>query len=103
MEKNASIEKGIQVLQALNVPPYMFKIGDICAKTGLNRTIVYRILATYEAYDIVTRDDVTGRYKVGPGLYQLGIKFIVNSNYRGQMEKLLDEIAGITKESVGMA
>lgn len=103
MEKNASIEKGIQVLQALNIPPYMFKISDICAKTGLNRTIVYRILATYEAYDIVTRDDATGRYKVGPGLYQLGIKFIINSNYRGQMEKLLDEIAGITKESVGMA
>ena len=105
MEKqsNSSIEKALIVLEALGSEPYEYTIQQLAAKTGINVTTMYRILYQLGAHDMVSLNEETKKYKVGPNAYHVGSAYIYNDNYMGMLQDILAEISQITQESVGLA
>ena len=67
-----SVARAAELLKALGAhggPATVFDLADRC---GLNRSTVWRILATLEDEGLVERDPATGRYEIGYALVALG-------------------------------
>lgn len=101
--KLTSIEKSIMILEILGSEPYCFKPVDLAKKLGFNRSSVYRILQTLLRSDLVILDQETDMYKIGPGMYHIGMTYLYRNSFMSKINDILAEISEITKESVGMA
>lgn len=100
---HTSIDKAVDLLEQLAMPPYEYKPAELAALTGLNRSSVYRLLGVLQARELVACDSEGERYKIGPGLYYVGMKYLYNNNFHSVIQNILDEISGKIKESVGLA
>ena len=102
-ETTTSIEKSYFILEQLAMPPYEFKVAELASILGMNRSSVYRILQILKSRDLVIFSAATERYKIGPAMYHIGMKYLYNNNFSSRIVDLLSEISDKTKESVGMA
>jgi DNA-binding IclR family transcriptional regulator len=102
-DKTGSIDKALTLLDVLAVEPYAFTVPEIVAKTGFNRTTVYRTLQILLKRDYVHLDKEREKYQVGHGVYHVGTIYLHNNHYQDKVMEILAEISGLTKESVGMA
>lgn len=103
MDNASSIDKAIAILGLLSDPPYIYKAADLCRKSGFSRPTVYRTLAVLERNGLVIRQPESAQYRVGPGLYHMGIAYVNALSYKAVIEETLHEIAEYCKESVGIA
>lgn len=100
---HTSIDKAVDLLEQLAMPPYEYKPAELAALTGLNRSSVYRLLGILQARELVACDKEGEYYKIGPGLYYVGTKYLYNNNFHSVIQNILDEISSRIKESVGLA
>lgn len=100
---HTSIDKAVDLLEQLAMPPYEYKPAELAALTGLNRSSVYRLLGILQARELVACDNEGEYYKIGPGLYHVGTKYLYNNNFHSVIQNILDEISSKIKESVGLA
>ncbi len=98
-----SLRKALVILDALSRPPFEFKVAEISRMTTINRTTVHRILSTLTGEDFLIHTAATNKYKIGPMLYHVGSIYVDNFKYGKEIEETLQEVADITKESVGFA
>jgi len=92
--------KAIQIMLALAHSKDSMSIQEISAVTFLSQSTVHRILQELIAAEYVTKDDLTKRYLVGTGLFELAMTvrtshFLINAAAEG-MQKLNE----ITKETI---
>lgn len=66
-----SIERGLQVLKALNATP-ISSLQDVYRLTGIPKPTLLRILHTFEQSGVVSRRLADGRYRIGTSLTRLG-------------------------------
>lgn len=99
----SSLEKGLFLLELFQEPPHRFTLSEVVSLTGMNRTTAYRNLATLENRGYLARDPGGKSYRLGPANYMLGNLYLYSGNYVERIYNLLEEIAEITRESVGMA
>lgn len=100
---HTSVDKAVDLLEQLAMPPYEYKPAELAALTGLNRSSVYRLLGVLRARELVACDSSGERFKIGSGLYHIGTKYLYNNNFHSVVQNILDELSGMLKESVGMA
>ena len=65
-----TLSRGIRVLELLSDTQSPMTIAEISEKSGLHRSIAYRILRTLEDHSLVARDE-SGKFQCGPGLAAL--------------------------------
>jgi DNA-binding IclR family transcriptional regulator len=66
-----AVERALLLLEevaASDVPP---SAPEIARRAGVNRGTAWRLLSTLEHFDLVERDELTGRYSVSYGLVRL--------------------------------
>lgn len=70
-----SVQRAADVLRALATaqPPDGLTAIDVAARTGLDRTVVHRLLRTLAAEELVAAG--SGRYALGPAAFVLGQSF----------------------------
>lgn len=102
-ETVTSIEKSYMILDQLALPPYEYKVAELSALLRLNRSSVYRILQILKNRELVIFSPDTEKYKIGPAMYHIGMKYLYNNNFSSRIVDILSEISDKTKESVGMA
>lgn len=71
-----SVENALDVLEALCDEPDDVQISRLSEKLGMNKTSVFRLLATFENRGYVEREELTGRYRLGLSAYEIGQKFL---------------------------
>lgn len=98
-----SIEKALALLDLFGKEPYMYTVAELCEKTGMNRTTVYRDLSAMEAQGLLMRQEGDRYYTIGPLMYRMGNLYLQNAHYEEKVLTVLEEIAAKTKESVGLA
>src|SRR2546428_12435324 len=49
-------------------------LNDLVTLTGIRKTTAFRILFTLEAARCVVKDSDSGKYRLGPGLFELAAK-----------------------------
>ncbi|MBH5336727.1 helix-turn-helix domain-containing protein [Streptomyces pactum] len=70
-ETSQTLDRGLRVLKLLADTDHGLTVTELSNKLGVNRTVVYRLLATLEQHALVRRD-IGGRARVGLGVLQLG-------------------------------
>jgi DNA-binding IclR family transcriptional regulator len=69
-ETSQTLDRGLRVLRALAESPSGMTITALAAEIGVNRTVVYRLVATLEQHGLARRDG-SGRLHVGLGVLAL--------------------------------
>lgn len=69
-ETAQTLARGVRVLEVLAATPGGLTVTELAARLEINRTVVYRLVATLEQHGLVRRD-VRGRFLVGLGVLQL--------------------------------
>lgn len=105
MEENklTSIQKIKAIMSFLSIKPYKYKVAKISEGTGINRATVYRILYELMEDGFVIQDENTGKFTIGPTLYNIGMVYLNNCNYQSKMLEILEQASELTKESIGLA
>lgn len=70
-ETSQTLDRGLRVLKLLADTDHGLTVTELSQKMGVNRTVVYRLLATLEQHSLVRRD-LGGRARVGLGVLRLG-------------------------------
>jgi DNA-binding IclR family transcriptional regulator len=70
-ETSQTLDRGLRVLKLLADTDHGLTVTELSNKLGVNRTVVYRLLATLEQHALVRRD-LGGRARVGLGVLSLG-------------------------------
>ncbi|BDH03563.1 MULTISPECIES: IclR family transcriptional regulator [Streptomyces] len=70
-ETSQTLDRGLRVLKLLADTDHGLTVTELSGKLGVNRTVVYRLLATLEQHALVRRD-LGGRARVGLGVLRLG-------------------------------
>ncbi|MBN6051675.1 helix-turn-helix domain-containing protein [Nonomuraea sp. RK-328] len=102
MEAAGTLERGLAVLRALTAEPARrTRATDLVHITGLARSTVDRILATYARLDYVRFD---GRdLRLAPRLMELGEAYLVCGGLRDPLAPLAERLAEELDESVSLA
>lgn len=69
-ETSQTLDRGLRVLKLLADTDHGLTVTELAMKLGVNRTVVYRLLATLEQHSLVRRD-LGGRARVGLGVLRL--------------------------------
>ncbi|MCM2419606.1 helix-turn-helix domain-containing protein [Streptomyces sp. SID13666] len=69
-ETSQTLDRGLRVLKLLADTDHGLTVTELATKLGVNRTVVYRLLATLEQHALVRRD-LGGRARVGLGVLGL--------------------------------
>jgi len=76
-----SLDRGIELLEILGNHRHGMGIAELGDSLGADRSTVYRALMTLMNRGYVTRDPVTGKYQLGPGIHDLAMNALeVESN-----------------------
>ena len=70
-EISQTLDRGLRLLDAVALEPAGYSIGELAERLDLNRTVVYRLVATLERHGLAHRDS-SGRVTAGLGLIPLG-------------------------------
>lgn len=88
-----SVENALDVLEALCEESDDVRISRLSEKLNMNKTSVFRLLATLENRGYVEREQGSGKYRLGLSAYEIGQKFLSRmgllSKARPVMEKLV--------------
>lgn len=71
-----SVDNALNVLEALSEAGDDIRISHLSEKLGMNKTSVFRLLATFENRGYVERELETGRYRLGLSAYEIGQKLL---------------------------
>lgn len=69
-ETSQTLDRGLRVLEVLAASPRGLTVTALAAQVGVNRTVVYRLLATLEQHGLARRDS-SGLVHVGLGVLAL--------------------------------
>jgi DNA-binding IclR family transcriptional regulator len=69
-ETSQTLDRGLRVLRTLAETPGGMTITALAARIGVNRTVVYRLVATLEQHGLARRD-AAGRLHIGLGVLAL--------------------------------
>jgi DNA-binding IclR family transcriptional regulator len=69
-ETSQTLDRGLRVLKLLADTDHGLTVTELAVELGVNRTVVYRLLATLEQHTLVRRD-LGGRARVGLGVLRL--------------------------------
>jgi DNA-binding IclR family transcriptional regulator len=92
-ETSQTLDRGLRVLDVLAKSPGGLSITELATVVGVNRTVVYRLVATLEQHGLARRDSA-GRLHVGLGVLALArglqpvLRELANPVLRGLAEEL---------------
>jgi DNA-binding IclR family transcriptional regulator len=69
-ETSQTLDRGLRILDLLAHTPAGRSVAELAVDLGVGRTVVYRLLATLEAHQLVRRDSA-GRVALGTGALRL--------------------------------
>src|SRR5689334_4411838 len=92
-ETSQTLERGLRVLHVLADSPAGLSITELSAAVGVNRTVVYRLVATLEQAGLARRDS-SGRLHVGLGVLALarGLQPVLRSLANPVLRALAEEL-----------
>jgi DNA-binding IclR family transcriptional regulator len=67
-----SVERALEVLRALAAEPRPLRLADVQRRTGLQKTIAFRLLKTLESAGFVEQDLTAGGFRIGVRAFEVG-------------------------------
>ena len=71
-----SVENALDLFEALCEGEPEVRISQLSDRLGMNKTSIFRLLATFENRGYAEKNQKSGKYKLGPSAYDLGQKLL---------------------------
>lgn len=97
-----SIDRMAAILAALEQAPEQ-NLEQVARASGLNESTALRYLLSLSKYAFVERDEASGRFRLGLGLFRLGMRSIGFRDAVSVAEPLMEELRRRFGESVNFA
>lgn len=98
-----SVENALNVLEALCEEEGEVRVSRLSEKLGMNKTSVFRLLATFENRGYVERGDTSGKYRLGLSAYEMGQKFLLKMGVLRKARPVMDRLVRECNEAVYLA
>lgn len=95
-----SVENALDVLEALCDEGDEVRISRLSEKLGMNKTSVFRLLATFENRGYVERENGSGKYRLGLSAYEIGQKFLSRMGLLRKAKPIMERLVRDCNESV---
>lgn len=98
-----AVENALDVLEALSEEDEDVRISQLSEKLQMNKTSVFRLLATFENRGYVEREEASGKYRLGLSAYEIGQKFLSRMTLLRQARPVMERLARACNEAVYLA
>jgi len=95
-----SVENALAVLEALCEEGEEFRISQLSEKLGMNKTSIFRLLATFENRGYVEREKGSGKYRLGLSAYEMGQKFLSRMGLLRKARPVVERLVRQCNEAV---
>ncbi|MBC7227933.1 MAG: IclR family transcriptional regulator [Thermoflexales bacterium] len=98
-----SLVKGIKLLEVLADTGRAMGVSELSRTLGLDKSTVYRLLATLKARGYVEQDPETRKYAVGPKMIAVSSRILGNNDVYLQARPVMKRLLQETRETVHLA
>jgi IclR family transcriptional regulator, KDG regulon repressor len=98
-----AVENALDVLEALSEIDDDVRISQLSEKLAMNKTSVFRLLATFENRGYVEREERSGKYRLGLSAYEIGQKFLSRMGLLRHARPVIERLARGCNEAVYIA
>ncbi|PLX78942.1 MAG: IclR family transcriptional regulator [Desulfuromonas sp.] len=95
-----SVENALDVLEALSESGEEVRISSLSQRLGMNKTSVFRLLATFETRGYVERTDGDSKYRVGLSAYEIAQKLLSRMGLLRKAKPVMEKLVTTTNEAV---
>ena len=100
---NQSIKKAMQIMALFSGRDKELSLAEICRRTDLHKSIVYRILVTLESEGWLARNFTTNKYMLGMKLLSFSAAILDNMVIKEIALPAMKRLADVTGETVVLA
>jgi IclR family transcriptional regulator, acetate operon repressor len=101
--KGASVISNVfAVLRCFSVEEPLLGVTEIASRVGLHKSTVSRILAMLEQEDVVERDEISRRFRLGMGIIAVAGPLLADLDVRRIAYPVLRELAERTRETASL-
>lgn len=98
-----SVENALNVLEALCDEGDEVGISQLSERLGMNKTSVFRLLATFENRGYVERETRSGKYRLGLSAYEIGQKLLSRMGLLRKARPVMEHLVRECDEAVYLA
>lgn len=98
-----SVDNALDVLEALCEEGDEVRISQLSERLGMNKTSVFRLLATFENRGYVEREKGSGKYRLGLSAYEMGQKFLSRMHLLRKAKPVMERLVRQVNEAVYLA
>jgi DNA-binding IclR family transcriptional regulator len=95
-----TVQKAIHLLSEIGGGSSGIRLADLVQRSGLSKTVCFRLLTTLESEGMVMRDESSGGYVLGLKFIELAGRSLSRNTLRSQAAPIMDELARRTGDSV---
>ena len=93
------LDRALAILDVLSAGPDL-SLGDISDKLDLHKSTAHRLTMVLERHRLIERNSVSGRYRLGLKLFELGSSAISQLDLRERARPVLEQLVLETGETV---
>lgn len=98
-----SVDNALDVLEALCEEGEEVRISQLSQRLGMNKTSIFRLLATFENRGYVEKEQKSGKYKLGLSAYEIGQKFLSRMGLLNKAKPVIERLARECNEALYLA
>jgi DNA-binding IclR family transcriptional regulator len=95
-----SVARAVEILRALASAARGLGVTEVADRLAVAKPTAFALLKTLEAGQLVNQDRVTGKYRLGPALLELGNAYLETHELRARSVVWADSLATRTNEAV---
>lgn len=101
--KVKSVDRALHLLEIMAEENREVGLVELCKKTHINTTTLYRLLQTLKGRGFIAQNSYTGRYRLGPKLVELGHVVVEQIELRRIALPFLQELMEKTGKTANLA
>jgi DNA-binding IclR family transcriptional regulator len=97
-----SVQRALRIVRLFDSWHPEWSAAELTRRSGLRRTTAFRLIKTLEAEEVLAVNPATGKYFLGPAVYQFAYVWIAEASLARIASPHLERLANATDESVGL-
>jgi len=98
-----SLQKALRILLHVGDSRRELGVTQVAVALNMNKTTVHRLLNALARFDLIEKNPISERYRLGLRLHDLGTKAVESRTLRSEARPFLTEMSRRSKESVSLA
>jgi len=97
-----SVQRALRIVRLFDSGHPEWSAAELTRRSGLRRTTAFRLIKTLEVEELITLNPGTGKYFLGPAVFQLAYVWIAQASLARIAAPHLERLADAVEESVGL-